>query len=182
MSRGHPVVKKSRLVTAGVGAAVALGVGFATQPVAQADAKADAKADVPPVSAVTLTEGVTSAPFKINAKGDRKVLYRKAVVQPGASTGWHYHVGEEIAVINSGTFTRIDGSDCSVEEYGPGESLVEPVGPDTVHMGINKGTEPVELYVVDIIPTTTTTPTTAAPDPGCDIDAGTSKSTTAEAK
>ncbi|MFE0810503.1 cupin domain-containing protein [Streptomyces sp. NPDC058848] len=168
------MVKKSRLVTAGVGAAVALGIGFATQPLAQAD--------VPPVSAVTLTQGVTSAPFKIKAKDDRQVLYRKAIVQPGASTGWHYHVGEEIAVINSGTFTRIDGSDCSVEEYGPGESLVEPVGPDTVHMGINKGTEPVELYVVDIIPTTATTPTTAAPDPGCDIDAGTPTSTKAEAE
>ncbi|WP_432083555.1 cupin domain-containing protein [Streptomyces sp. WAC 04229] len=172
------MVKKSRLVTAAVGAAVALGVGFATQPVAQADATAE----VPPVSAVTLTEGVTSAPFKIKAKDDRKVLYRKAVVQPGASTGWHYHVGEEIAVINSGTFTRIDGSDCSVEEYGPGESLVEPVGPNTVHMGINKGTEPVELYVVDIIPTTATSPSTPAPDPGCDIDAGAPKSPRAEAK
>ncbi|MFF1687432.1 MULTISPECIES: cupin domain-containing protein [unclassified Streptomyces] len=176
MSRGQPVVKKSRLVTAG--AAVALGAGFATQTVAQADVTSD----VPPVSSVTLSQGVTSAPFKIRADGDRKVLYRKAIVQPGASTGWHYHVGEEIAVINSGTFTRIDGSDCSVKEYGQGESLVEPVGPTTVHMGVNKGTEPVELYVVDIIPTTATAPTTAAPDPGCDIDSVTSKSTSAEAK
>ncbi|MGV9687951.1 cupin domain-containing protein [Streptomyces sp. NPDC003444] len=177
MSRGLPVVKKSRFITAGAAAAVALGAGFATQP-----ARADVAADVPPVSSVTLTQGVTSAPFKIKAKGDRKVLYRKAVVQPGASTGWHYHVGEEIAVISSGTFTRIDGSDCSVEEYGPGESLVEPVGPTTVHMGVNKGTEPVELYVVDIIPTTATGPTTAAPDPGCDVDAVTSKSAAAGAE
>jgi quercetin dioxygenase-like cupin family protein len=179
------VVKKSRLVTAGIAAAVALGVGCATQPVAQAvagtEAPAAVPADVPPVSAVTLTEGVTSAPFRIRANSDRKVLYRKAVVQPGASTGWHYHVGEEIAVINSGIFTRIDGSDCSVEEYGPGESLVEPVGPDTVHLGINKGTEPVELYVVDIIPTTALTPTTAAPDPGCDIDGGTATGSKGEA-
>ncbi|MCX4982046.1 cupin domain-containing protein [Streptomyces sp. NBC_00572] len=178
MSRGHSVVKKSRLITAGAVVAVALGAGFATQPMAQADVTAD----VPPVSAVTLSQGITSAPFKIKANGDRKVLYRKAIVQPGASTGWHYHVGEEIAVINSGTFTRIDGSDCSVEEYASGESLVEPVGPTTVHMGINKGTEPVELYVVDIIPTKATAPTTAAPDPGCDVDALTSKSTSAGAK
>ncbi|WP_406060045.1 cupin domain-containing protein [Streptomyces sp. NBC_01077] len=172
------MVKKSKLAVAGTVAAVALGAGFATQPVAQADVAAD----VPPVSAVTLSQGVTSAPFKIKANGNRKVLYRKAVVQPGASTGWHYHVGEEIAVINSGTFTRIDGSDCSVEEYGAGESLVEPVGPTTVHMGINKGSVPVELYVVDIIPTGATAPTTLAPDPGCDIDAITSKSTSAGAK
>ncbi|MFE5938234.1 cupin domain-containing protein [Streptomyces sp. NPDC056470] len=154
------MVKKSKLVTAGAVAAVAFGVGFATQPVAQAE--------IPPVSAVVLSEGVTSAPFKIKANGDRKVLYRKAVVQPGASTGWHYHLGEEIAVINSGTFTRIEGADCSVRVYGPGESLVEPVGPDTVHMGVNNGTEPVELYVVDILPKNATGPTKAAPDPGCD--------------
>ncbi|MFE7463271.1 cupin domain-containing protein [Streptomyces sp. NPDC057499] len=178
MSRGHPVVKKSRLVTAGAVAAVALGAGFAPQ----AAARADVTPDVPPVSSVTLSQGVTSAPFEIKAKGDRKVLYRKAVVQPGASTGWHYHVGEEIAAINSGTFTRIDGSDCSVKEYGPGESLVEPVGPNTVHMGVNRGTEPVELYVVDIIPTTATAPSTAAPDPGCDIGPATSKNTSTEAK
>lgn len=172
------MVKKSRLITAGAVVAVALGAGFATQPMAQADVTAD----VPPVSAVTLSQGITSAPFKIKATGDRKVLYRKAIVQPGASTGWHYHVGEEIAVINSGTFTRIDGSDCSVEEYSAGESLVEPVGPTTVHMGINKGTEPVELYVVDIIPTKATAPTTAAPDPGCDVAALTSKSTSTGAE
>ncbi|MFF4170803.1 cupin domain-containing protein [Streptomyces sp. NPDC001744] len=171
------MVKKNRFITVGAAAAVALGVGFATQP-----ARADVAADVPPVSSVTLSQGVTSAPFRIKAQDGRKVLYRKAVVQPGASTGWHYHVGEEIAVINSGTFTRIDGSDCSVKEYGPGESLVEPVGPTTVHMGVNRGTEPVELYVVDIVPTTATGPTTAAPDPGCDVDAVTSKSTAAGAE
>ncbi|MFC8506966.1 cupin domain-containing protein [Streptomyces sp. NPDC057411] len=163
--------QKSRLITAGAAAAVALGVGFTSQPVASASATGD----LPPVSSVTLSQGTTSAPFKIRADGNRKVLYRKAIVQPGASTGWHYHLGEEIAVINSGTFTRIDGSDCTAKAYGPGESLVEPVGPDTVHMGINKGTEPVELYVVDIIPTTATGPTTAAPDPGCDIDAAIAK-------
>lgn len=154
------MVSKSKVVTAGAVAAVTLGAGFVVQPVAQAE--------VPPVSAVVLSQGVTSAPFKIKADGDRKVLYRKAVVQPGASTGWHYHVGEEIAVINSGTFTRIEGADCSVREYGPGESLVEPVGPDTVHMGVNNGTEPVELYVVDIIAKDATAPTVPAPDPGCD--------------
>ena len=133
------MVSKSKVASAGAVAAVLLGTGFAVQP---------ARAEVPPVSAVVLSQGVTSAPFKIKANGDRKVLYRKAVVQPGASTGWHYHLGEEIAVINSGTFTRIEGADCSVRAYGPGESLVEPVGPDTVHMGINNGTEPVTIAFI----------------------------------
>ncbi|UUU34804.1 cupin domain-containing protein [Streptomyces sp. CA-210063] len=156
------MVNKSKVAAAGAVVAVTFAAGFATQHLAVAEE--------PPVSVVTLSQGVTSAPFKIKANGDRKILYRKAVVQPGASTGWHYHVGEEIAVIHSGTFTRIEGSDCSVEEYGPGESLVEPVGPDTVHMGINNGTEPVELYVVDIIPKDATAPVVAAPDPGCDTE------------
>jgi quercetin dioxygenase-like cupin family protein len=153
------VVSKKKVAVSGAVAAVTLGTGFVLQPAA--------RAEVPPVSAVVLSEGVTSAPFKIKAKGDRKVLYRKAVVQPGASTGWHYHLGEEIAVIHSGTFTRIEGADCSVKEYGPGESLVEPVGPDTVHMGVNNGTEPVELYVVDILPRTAAGPTVPAPAPDC---------------
>lgn len=156
------MINKSKVAAAGAVVAVTFAAGFATQHFAVAEE--------PPVSVVTLSQGITSAPFEIKADGDRKILYRKAVVQPGASTGWHYHVGEEIAVINSGTFTRIDGSDCSVEEYGPGESLVEPVGPDTVHMGINNGPEPVELYVVDIIPKDATAPVVAAPDPGCDTE------------
>ncbi|MEW2288055.1 cupin domain-containing protein [Streptomyces sp. NPDC047841] len=153
------MIHRSKVATAGAVVVVALGIGFAT--------RSAAVAEEPPVSSVTLSQGLTSAPFKIKADGDRKVLYRKAVVQPGASTGWHYHVGEEIAVINSGTFTRIDGSDCSEKQYGPGDSLVEPVGPRTVHMGINRGTTPVELYVVDILPTDATAPSVPVADPGC---------------
>ncbi|MEW2510281.1 cupin domain-containing protein [Streptomyces sp. NPDC046870] len=153
------MIHRSKVATAGAVVVVALGIGFAT--------RSAAVAEEPPVSSVTLSQGLTSAPFKIKADGNRKVLYRKAVVQPGASTGWHYHVGEEIAVINSGTFTRIDGSDCSEKEYGPGDSLVEPVGPHTVHMGINRGTTPVELYVVDVLPTDATAPSVPVADPGC---------------
>lgn len=154
------MISKKKAFT-GVAVVAVAGAGLFVSPLAQAEEA--------PVSSVTLSTGTTSEPFKIKANGDRKVLFRKAVVQPGASTGWHYHVGEEIATIEKGTFTRIDGSDCSVKEYGPGESLVEPVGPTTVHMGINKGTVPVELYVVDIIPKNATAPVTPAPDPGCDV-------------
>ncbi|GDY33146.1 cupin domain-containing protein [Gandjariella thermophila] len=126
------------------------------------------RAPKPPVSSETLAQGTTSAPFTITAETDRTMWYRRAVLRPGATTGWHYHVGEEIAVVKSGVLTRFDAT-CTAKVYRAGDALVEPVGPDTVHIGANLGTEPVELYVVDVLPTDATAPTVPVPDPGCPL-------------
>lgn len=67
-------------------------------------------------------------------------------IEPGGCTGWHYHRVPLIAVVKSGTLTRIlrDGT---VEVHRAGTSFVEPAGRRHVHLGRNFGTERVVLCV-----------------------------------
>lgn len=145
----------------------ALAVALCLTAAGAADAAGPAATAAPgPITSETFSEGDSSLPFKVDADGPRHLVYRKAVIPPGAATGWHYHVGAEIAVIKSGTLTRINGADCTVRSIKPGDALVEPTGPDEVHYGVNRGTEPVVLYITDVLPTGAPFSKPAA-DPGC---------------
>jgi quercetin dioxygenase-like cupin family protein len=77
--------------------------------------------------------------------------YGEITIQPGGSTGWHYHDGQLIAVVKQGTLTRTM-DDCSTEVTPAGESFVEPRGKNHVHLGRNLGTEPVILLVTYVLP------------------------------
>ncbi|MET9854766.1 cupin domain-containing protein [Streptomyces sp. NPDC006450] len=74
------------------------------------------------------------------------LVVREVEIGPGGCTGWHYHRVPLIAVVKSGTLTRIlrDGT---VEVHHTGTSFVEPAGRRHVHLGRNLGTEPVVLCV-----------------------------------
>ncbi|MFJ8925301.1 cupin domain-containing protein [Streptomyces sp. NPDC102364] len=158
--RSLPSIRGSRkaLVAA---AAAALLVAAGSVAYAQTAAAGD------PVTSETLSEGDTGQSFTIKADGSRHLVYRKAVIPPGASTGWHFHTGEEIAVIHSGTMVRVNGSDCSERSLGPGDALVEPTGPDEAHFGTNRGSEPVVLYITDVLPKGADF-SEPAEDPGCE--------------
>ncbi|MGH3434101.1 MAG: cupin domain-containing protein, partial [Thermocrispum sp.] len=120
-----------------------------------------------PTTVEVLALGSTDQPFTIRSRKARDFHFRKAVMQPGASTGWHFHTGEEVAVIASGTLTRF-GGDCGRQVLREGDALVEPAGRDEVHLGVNLSTEPVELYVADLVPAGRPIVRPAA-DPGCPI-------------
>ncbi|GAB2519430.1 cupin domain-containing protein [Nocardiopsis aegyptia] len=119
----------------------------------------------PPVSSVTLAEGETDRPYTVTSDEDRTFVYRELTVQPGATGGWHTHDGEQVAVIVSGTLTRYD-ADCEPHVYTAGDALVEPADPEDVHIGLNLGDEPLELYVVDMLPEGGS-PAVPAENPGC---------------
>ncbi|MEV7615452.1 cupin domain-containing protein [Streptomyces sp. NPDC089799] len=72
-------------------------------------------------------------------------------LRPGESTGWHYHLVPILAVVRSGTLTRVlhDGS---VEVSPAGTMFVEAAGRDRVHIGSNHGEETVRLQVVYALP------------------------------
>ncbi|MFC6513389.1 hypothetical protein ACFQFR_10905 [Streptomyces goshikiensis] len=55
---------------------------------------------------------------------------REIVIAPGGCTGWHYHRVQLIAVVRSGTLTRIL-HDESVEVHRAGTSFIEPRAPGT---------------------------------------------------
>ncbi|MDJ0381385.1 cupin domain-containing protein [Streptomyces sp. G-G2] len=73
------------------------------------------------------------------------------VIEPGGSTGWHFHHVALNAHVRSGTLTRIlhDGR---VEVNGPGSRFIEPGGPDHVHLGRNLSSVPVVLHVTHALP------------------------------
>ena len=118
------------------------------------------------VSGTILARGTSEDGLKIKTKGRTDVVVRTITIEPGGATGWHYHQGELIAVVRSGTLARTM-ADCSVETSTAGQSFVERDGADHVHIGRNLGTEPVVLYVTYLLPEGA--PLSAdAPDPGCD--------------
>jgi quercetin dioxygenase-like cupin family protein len=93
-------------------------------------------------------------------------VLRRITFAPGASTGWHYHDGTLYAVVESGTLTRTE-SDCTTSHtHVAGSALVEPSGPDHVHLGRNLGATPVLLDVLYVDPAGTPL-SEDAPNPGC---------------
>ncbi|MCX4911653.1 cupin domain-containing protein [Streptomyces sp. NBC_00878] len=103
------------------------------------------------VTGTILAQGTSAGTLKVKAKGRTDVIVRSITIAPGGSTGWHYHSGQVIAVVKSGTLTRTL-QDCSVEVTTTGTSFIEPAGARHVHIGRNLGTEPVELYVTYLVP------------------------------
>lgn len=119
------------------------------------------------VTGTTLAKGTSEDGLKIKTSGRTDVVVRTITIAPGGSTGWHYHPGQVLGVVQSGTLTRTL-SDCEVETTTAGQSIVEPAGPGHVHIGRNLGTEPVVLYVTYFLPEGAPL-SVDAPDPGCAV-------------
>ena len=117
------------------------------------------------VSGTVLGKGTSNGTIEVTNGGPTDVVVRHIVIEPGGSTGWHYHRGELIAVVHKGTLTRTL-EDCSVQTNSPGQSFVEAAGDNHAHVARNLGTEPVELYVTYVIPAGAPL-SIDAPDPGC---------------
>jgi quercetin dioxygenase-like cupin family protein len=118
------------------------------------------------VSGTILAKGTSDGGLKIKTHGRTDVVVRTITIAPGGTTGWHYHQGQVLAVVQSGTLTRTM-SDCEVETTTAGKSFVEPAGAGHVHTGRNLGTEPVVLYATYLLPERAPL-SVDAPDPGCE--------------
>ncbi|MCM2390831.1 cupin domain-containing protein [Streptomyces albipurpureus] len=103
------------------------------------------------VAGTVLARGVSQGTLKIKAKGRTDVIVRTITIAPGDSTGWHYHHGQLLAVVKSGTLTRTL-QDCSVEVAPAGSAFIEPSGAEHRHIARNAGSEPVVLYVTYLLP------------------------------
>nr|WP_243744841.1 cupin domain-containing protein [Streptomyces hainanensis] len=118
------------------------------------------------VTAETLATGTSAGGLDLTTRGATDVTMRVITVEPGGSTGWHYHPGRLLAIVASGTLTRtLD--DCTVEVSSAGETVLEPAGARHVHIGRNLGTEPVVLYATYFVPEGSPLAVDAE-DPGCD--------------
>jgi mannose-6-phosphate isomerase-like protein (cupin superfamily) len=93
-------------------------------------------------------------------------ITREITIQPGGSTGWHYHHGRVFGVVREGTLTRTLPN-CQVDAVFPaGSPVTEGSGPDHVHIGRNLGPGPLVLWV-DYIQPAGTGLSVEVPDPGC---------------
>ncbi|MFK0223985.1 cupin domain-containing protein [Streptomyces vinaceus] len=108
------------------------------------------------VTATTEAQGSARDGIKASTTVPTKVTFRTVTLAPGGSTGWHYHPGPLLAVVKSGTLTEYfynaGTHECTVRTHKAGTAFVEDVGNEHHHIGINRGTTPVELATTYIMP------------------------------
>ena len=128
-----------------------------------------AAAMLAPVAAVA-TPAVNVDSVVINQSTVDGVDYitRRITIQPGGSTGWHYHDGRVFGVVREGTLTRTM-TDCKDVVDPTGAPVTEGSGPDHAHNGRNLGTVPVVLWVDYIQPAGTPLSVDVPPPPGCPL-------------
>jgi quercetin dioxygenase-like cupin family protein len=94
-------------------------------------------------------------------------ITKEITIQPGGSTGWHYHDGRVFGVVREGTLTRTM-ADCTEVVSPVGSAVTEDSGPNHVHVGRNLGPVPVVLWV-DYIEPAGSPQAVDVPSPGCGI-------------
>jgi len=121
---------------------------------------------VPAVADATPGSGVTGTILAQSTVGDTDYVLREITIQPGGTTGWHFHDGTLYAFVKSGTLTH-SGHDCKTDGvYKTGAAFTEPSGAGNVHVGRNLGTRPLVLDVLYVNPAGSPL-SEDAPNPGC---------------
>ena len=100
--------------------------------------------------------------------GSTDYILREITIPAGQATGWHYHDGTLYGRVKKGTLSHFDATCESDGVYPRGSSIQEPSGADHVHIGMNKGTGPVVLEVLYVLPAGSPL-SQDAPNPGCDF-------------
>jgi quercetin dioxygenase-like cupin family protein len=134
--------------------------------VALAGAIATSVALVPGIANATPSYGVSGVIISKVTVGGKDYILRQITVQPGGSTGWHYHDGTLYAFVHSGTLTHTMSDCVTTETYSQGATFIEPSGANHVHIGRNLGTTPVVLDVLYVDPAGSPL-SEDAPNPGC---------------
>ena len=123
---------------------------------------------VPAAADATPPTGVTGTILYQVTIGHKDYILREITIQPGGSTGWHYHDGTLYAVVKAGTLTHDDADCTTVDTYQKGDAFIEPSGANHVHIGRNIGTTPIVLDVLYVDPAGSPL-SEDAPDPGCKL-------------
>lgn len=76
---------------------------------------------------------------------------QKIVLDPGEGPTWHTHAGPVTVIVKSGSFTLVDGDDCSTTTYTAGQVFVDE-GFGHVHRAFNPGPGTTEIWAFYVIP------------------------------
>ena len=129
-------------------------------------AAAVSSAALPPSATATPSDQTNGVTLSHTTVDGRDYLLREITIEPGGSTGWHWHDGTVFGVVRQGTLTH-NRADCSLDGvYGPGDPITEPGGPTHAHIGRNLGSTPVVMQAVYLLPIGAPLFEDAA-DPGC---------------
>lgn len=121
---------------------------------------------IPLTADATPGSGVSGTILSKTTIGRTDYVLREITIQPGGTTGWHFHDGTLYAFVKAGTLTHSD-HDCTTDGvYKAGAAFTEPSGSDHVHVGRNLGTKPLVLDVLYVLPTGSPL-SEDAPNPGC---------------
>ncbi|WP_018653794.1 cupin domain-containing protein [Actinomadura flavalba] len=104
-----------------------------------------------PTGAYAGSTGVTARTLARTTIGSRDLVLREIVIEPGGSTGWHYHDGTLTALVKEGTLTRTL-ADCTTLTHPRGTVVEEPSGAAHPHEGRNLGPRPVVLHALYTVP------------------------------
>ncbi|WP_405159969.1 cupin domain-containing protein [Nocardia sp. NBC_01499] len=85
------------------------------------------------------------------AIGRREFVLRQTIIEPGGSSGWHYHDGTLLVAVTRGTLDH-PGADCAPVTYRRGRVFREPSGPQYPHVARNRSAVPVHLCVLYLNP------------------------------
>jgi quercetin dioxygenase-like cupin family protein len=120
----------------------------------------------PSVASATPAYGVSGVIVSQITSAGKDYILRQITIQPGGSTGWHYHDGTLYAVVEQGMLTHTE-SDCkTTATYSKGAVFVEDSGAGNVHIGRNLGSTPVVLDVLYVDPAGSPL-SESVPNPGC---------------
>ena len=119
----------------------------------------------PGIASATPASGVSAVIISQTTVGGKDYILREITIQPGGSTGWHYHDGTLYAFVKQGTLTHPD-SNCKATVYKTGAAFIEPSGVNNTHIGRNLGTKPVVLEILYVDPAGSPL-SEDAPNPGC---------------
>jgi quercetin dioxygenase-like cupin family protein len=87
---------------------------------------------------------------KFQTKDSTDVLVQTITFQPHGNSGWHFHPGVVIVVVESGHVTTHD-ADCQTATYGPHESFVES-GTTPFMVSNESGTDNAVVYATIVVP------------------------------
>ena len=121
---------------------------------------------IPGVANATPSSGVSGTIISHTTIGGKDYILREITIQPGGSTGWHWHDGTLYAYVEQGTLTHTESDCTTTNTYGTGAVFIEPSGSNHVHIGRNLGTTPVVLDVLYVDPAGSPL-SEDAPNPGC---------------
>ncbi|NUR59002.1 MAG: cupin domain-containing protein [Catenulispora sp.] len=121
---------------------------------------------MPAVASATPSSGVSGTIISKTTIAGKDYILRQITIQPGGSTGWHWHDGTLYAYVERGTLTHTDADCTTTDVYNGGAVFTEPSGAGNVHIGRNLGTTPLILDVLYVDPAGSPL-SEDAPNPGC---------------